>query len=102
MKSLFVGGIVKVDVEELEGVGVLGGGDDSEPLSHEVLLPMSVDETVSKGSRESAEGKTNKNFLVRYLRYRFEKGMVEVTESFPGPAAPNRMSRGSLRTRKYG
>ena len=60
MKSLLLVGVVKVDVEELEGVGVLGGGDDSEPLSHEVLLPIIVaTRSASVGAKDTTnEGRT--------------------------------------------
>lgn len=62
VKSLLVGSFVEVDVEELEGVGVLRGGDDSEPLSHEVLLPVRVEATVSNATKESKAKRRTRTF----------------------------------------
>ena len=54
-------------------------------------------QSASDRDERSERKKTNKNFLVRYLRYRLEKGMVEVTARSPGPAEGARMSSGSVK-----
>lgn len=64
----YVSGRVEGDVVEAEGVGVLRGRDDTEPLAHQVLLQtgLTVSVLVSRPWRERP--RTLRNFLVRYLR----------------------------------
>lgn len=78
IRLFLVGLLVLVNLEVSQGVGVLGGGDDSqEVLKYSVIS----DELACGTGRLTSSWFFLRYFLVKYLRYRLEKGVEAVKTS---------------------
>jgi len=59
--GILVVGTIELKVEELEGVGVLGGSDNTEPFTHLVLLEELLGEVLEVTLREG-DGRSDRKF----------------------------------------